>query len=373
VKLEQPVPSQAVWRTKQPQTIQGDRGDPQSPRPGSHKADSRLEVVDDRGEMGESSGTASCGDDFAARRLGACTLSDLVVVWCRGLPEQGDQHDSGAREALAPSLSRPQRDAMPTVLEHDADQRPAAPQMSREKVRKDPPGCAALVLAVAAEHEHLGPAWPTHFAREDALAAVVHVHDADLAGKTATQLEEGGVGQRRLMLLERGHIASEDRSTLLFARAGSIEVCATNDLRVGGRGAVHTTCCLPALFISRKRRDWAPPRPLWYGFSPLFDGGRHRDSVSRSRRRPLARQPPTPGLCVRRAASNCPDQTGTSHQGHEKNALFATADRVADAIVLRLDGPGGEAFVPRYWAPIVGVVRTLPETIFQRLRFLSGR
>lgn len=60
-------------------------------------------------------------------------------------------------------------------------------------------------------------------------------------------------------------------------------------------------------------------------------------------------------------------------QGHEKNALFATADGVADAIVRRMDGAGGEAYVPRYWAPIMGVVRTLPETIFQRLRFLSGR
>lgn len=60
-------------------------------------------------------------------------------------------------------------------------------------------------------------------------------------------------------------------------------------------------------------------------------------------------------------------------QGHEKNALFATADGVADTIVRRMDGAGGEAYVPRYWAPIMGVVRTLPETIFQRLRFLSGR
>ena len=60
-------------------------------------------------------------------------------------------------------------------------------------------------------------------------------------------------------------------------------------------------------------------------------------------------------------------------QGHQKNALFATADAVADAIVRRLDGAGGEAYVPRYWAPIMGVVRTLPEAVFQRLQFLSGR
>ena len=75
----------------------------------------------------------------------------------------------------------------------------------------------------------------TDFAREDALAAVVYVHDADLAGAAATQLEERGVAQCRLMLLERGHIAGEERSPLLFGRTGSIEVCARKTARVGGR------------------------------------------------------------------------------------------------------------------------------------------
>ena len=60
-------------------------------------------------------------------------------------------------------------------------------------------------------------------------------------------------------------------------------------------------------------------------------------------------------------------------QTHAKNALFASPDRVADAIVRLLEGRGGEAFVPRYWLPIMSVVRTLPEAIFQRFRFLSGR
>ncbi len=58
---------------------------------------------------------------------------------------------------------------------------------------------------------------------------------------------------------------------------------------------------------------------------------------------------------------------------HAKNALFATADGVARSIVRLLDGPGGEAYVPKYWAPIMGVVRNLPEPVFQRLKFLSGR
>lgn len=58
---------------------------------------------------------------------------------------------------------------------------------------------------------------------------------------------------------------------------------------------------------------------------------------------------------------------------HEKNALFASAPVVADAIVQAVDGPGGEFFVPKFWGAIMGVVRSLPEPIFQRLGFLSGR
>ena len=58
---------------------------------------------------------------------------------------------------------------------------------------------------------------------------------------------------------------------------------------------------------------------------------------------------------------------------HEKNALFATAHDVADQIVAHLDGPGGEAYVPWYWRPIMGVVRRMPEPLFQRFGFLSGR
>ncbi|MEM6990615.1 MAG: SDR family NAD(P)-dependent oxidoreductase [Myxococcota bacterium] len=58
---------------------------------------------------------------------------------------------------------------------------------------------------------------------------------------------------------------------------------------------------------------------------------------------------------------------------HPKNLLFANVDDVAGSIVAALDGPGGEHYVPWYWAPIMGVVRRLPEAVFQRLGFLSGR
>lgn len=58
---------------------------------------------------------------------------------------------------------------------------------------------------------------------------------------------------------------------------------------------------------------------------------------------------------------------------HTKHALFSTPERVAPILVDRLDGPGGEHYVPGYWRPILGVVRALPEAVFQRFGFLAGR
>lgn len=58
---------------------------------------------------------------------------------------------------------------------------------------------------------------------------------------------------------------------------------------------------------------------------------------------------------------------------HEKNRLFAEAPEVAAQLVDLLERRGGEHYVPRYWRPIMAVVRHLPETIFQRFPFLSGR
>jgi decaprenylphospho-beta-D-erythro-pentofuranosid-2-ulose 2-reductase len=59
---------------------------------------------------------------------------------------------------------------------------------------------------------------------------------------------------------------------------------------------------------------------------------------------------------------------------HAKNMLFARAPEVARTIVARVDrGRDGAVYVPWFWAPIMAVVRALPERAFQRLKFLSGR
>lgn len=58
---------------------------------------------------------------------------------------------------------------------------------------------------------------------------------------------------------------------------------------------------------------------------------------------------------------------------HPKNALFGQPEPVARAIVRALDAGVPEAFIPAVWRFIMPVVKSLPEPLFQRLPFLSGR
>ncbi|HTU59923.1 MAG TPA: SDR family NAD(P)-dependent oxidoreductase [Polyangiales bacterium] len=58
---------------------------------------------------------------------------------------------------------------------------------------------------------------------------------------------------------------------------------------------------------------------------------------------------------------------------HTKNMLFARPDQVADGVVRAIERGDQEAYVPRFWRPLMFVVRNLPEPIFQRVPALSGR
>lgn len=58
---------------------------------------------------------------------------------------------------------------------------------------------------------------------------------------------------------------------------------------------------------------------------------------------------------------------------HPKNRLFSRADVVAEMIVTGIDAGVPEAYVPSWWRPILGVVRRLPESWFQRVGALAGR
>lgn len=58
---------------------------------------------------------------------------------------------------------------------------------------------------------------------------------------------------------------------------------------------------------------------------------------------------------------------------HPKNALFATCPQVAKGIVRAIERNQPEPYVPGFWAPIMFGVRNLPEALFQKFPFLSGR
>ena len=58
---------------------------------------------------------------------------------------------------------------------------------------------------------------------------------------------------------------------------------------------------------------------------------------------------------------------------HKKHALFGKPASVAQSLVRAIDAGTAEAYVPAFWALIMPVVKSVPEALFQRLAFLSGR
>lgn len=58
---------------------------------------------------------------------------------------------------------------------------------------------------------------------------------------------------------------------------------------------------------------------------------------------------------------------------HPKTALFGQAPDVARDIVRAIERDRPLAYLPRYWRPIMFLVRWLPQPIFQRIGFLSDR
>ncbi|MFT5199964.1 MAG: hypothetical protein ACI87O_002638 [Planctomycetota bacterium] len=59
--------------------------------------------------------------------------------------------------------------------------------------------------------------------------------------------------------------------------------------------------------------------------------------------------------------------------GHDKNFLFGEKTKVAQGIVRALKGRKHVVYLKGAWSPIMAIVRSLPEFLFQRFGFLSGR
>lgn len=58
---------------------------------------------------------------------------------------------------------------------------------------------------------------------------------------------------------------------------------------------------------------------------------------------------------------------------HEKNFSFTSVDRVAELIERALLGSRYVVYVPGFWRFVMLAVRCMPEWLFQRIGFLSGR
>lgn len=59
--------------------------------------------------------------------------------------------------------------------------------------------------------------------------------------------------------------------------------------------------------------------------------------------------------------------------GHARNATFIESEVAARGIVRAIERRRGEAYVPSFYGAIMLIVRLLPERIFQKFAFLSGR
>lgn len=60
-------------------------------------------------------------------------------------------------------------------------------------------------------------------------------------------------------------------------------------------------------------------------------------------------------------------------EGHPKNFLWGKKQPVAAGIVRAMQGRWHTHYLPRSWTAVMAVVRALPEFVFQRFGFLSGR
>jgi len=60
-------------------------------------------------------------------------------------------------------------------------------------------------------------------------------------------------------------------------------------------------------------------------------------------------------------------------RGHSKHLLFGKPESVARGIVRAVDARRPEAYLPAVWGAIMPLIKRVPEGLFQRLPFLSGR
>ncbi len=175
---------------------------------------------------------------------------------------------------------------------------------------------------------------------------------AALGGVDVALLAHGVLGDQQLTEREPEAALASLHTNLLSAVALLIPLA--NYLEARGAGHLGV--------ISSVAGERGRPRNYTYGTAK---GGltRYLEGL-RSRLRPR-------GVVVHNFKLGPVDTPMTA--SHAKNLLFAEPGPVADAIVRGLASRRHAIYVPGFWRWIMLIVRNLPEPLFQRFGFLSGR
>lgn len=189
------------------------------------------------------------------------------------------------------------------------------------------------------------------FARYEGNAACIERARAALGSLDVALIAHGEIGDQ--LESERDFGEAERIIAINFTSAVSLIVPLANVMQAQGSG------CLAV--ISSVAGERGRPRNYSYGaakgaLSLYLQGVRSR------------LWPAVAVVTIKLGPVHSPMTTN-----HPKNALFADSPAVARSIVAAIDGRRGEVYVPWYWRPIMGVVVNMPEAIFQRFGFLSGR
>jgi short-subunit dehydrogenase len=205
----------------------------------------------------------------------------------------------------------------------------------------------------------------------DRVAAVVSADFDELVANEARVQEAIRVlettGGLDVALIAHGSLGDQLESERSFAHAEAVlrtnftsvvsfVVPLANHFEARGKGAL--------VVLSSVAGDRGRPRNYTYGaakgaISTYLQGVRSRLFAS------------TPRVRVVNVRLGPVDTPMT--KDHPKNALFGEVRDVAVRIVRAEDHGPQDVYLPWYWAPIMAVVRNLPERIFQRFAFLAGR
>jgi decaprenylphospho-beta-D-erythro-pentofuranosid-2-ulose 2-reductase len=210
-----------------------------------------------------------------------------------------------------------------------------------------------------------------------ALVAELEARGADLRGHASGDLDDlernagrvtaaiEALGTIDIALIAHGYLGDQRRSESSLDEA--LKILGTNFTspislliplanHFEGQGAGHLAA------ITSVAGERGRPRNFTYGAAK---GGLSRYlEGQRSRLRPR-------GVFVHNIKLGPVDTPMTI--GHEKNVLFADKRAVAQTIVRVLGGRRHAVYVPWFWGVIMAIVRMLPEPLFARLKFLSGR